>query len=65
MDGMDIIKLIRQKGTMAEVARLAGVSIATISMVCSGDRIPPPRLLNWLGYERVVRVTYRRKEGEG
>jgi predicted transcriptional regulator len=48
--------------TQAEAARVWGVSSAFVSMVMQGDKLPTAVMLDAIGIERVVTVTYRFKE---
>lgn len=58
----DIGKMVVDLGSLRRTAdAMPGVSVSMLSQVMRGVLHPPPRLLEFLGYDRIVNVRYVRK----
>lgn len=60
-----IAKAVQRVGSLREAARQWGCSPAYLSDVLNGRRGPGPAVLDPLGFERVVTVTFRKRGADG
>lgn len=57
----DIGRLVVELGSLTNVAaKMPGVSISFLSQVMRGQVPPSPKILDFLGYDRLINVKYSR-----
>jgi hypothetical protein len=63
MDPIELLKQIKGRRPLRELAQEIGVSVPFLSYVLNRQRDPGPTILKFLGVERTETVRYRRING--
>jgi transcriptional regulator with XRE-family HTH domain len=59
---IDMLKsLVAQEGTQEKAAKKIGVTSVYLGAILRGRQDPGPSILNYLGLEKTVQVSYRKK----